>query len=184
VIGVIPGQLLTEALEVLPSRRDGLAVADPERDLVKLCVVERHHATGRIGKGFVTGLGLRDGAFASTVAHDAHNIVVAGCSDDEMAIAVERLTELAGGLVAVRDGRVLAELPLPVAGLLSDRPATEVVARLDAVHAEVAGLGVELEAPFMALSFLALSVIPALKLTDRGLVDVDRFQLVPLAVPR
>ena len=180
VIGVIADQILTRAVSAEPARRDGLAVADPDRDLAKICVVERHHATGRIGKGFVTGFGLRRGAFASTVAHDAHNLVVVGCSDEDMVACIDRLDELGGGLAVAAGGDVVAELPLPVAGLLSDRPATAVVAGLDGVHRALADLGVALEAPFMALSFLALSVIPALKLTDRGLIDVDRFEIVPL----
>jgi adenine deaminase len=181
VIGLVEGQLLTNSLSMAPGRDDGVAVADPARDLAKICVVERHHATGRIGKGFVAGFGLREGAFASTVAHDAHNIVVVGCSDEDMAAAVSRVTELGGGLVVARDCQILAELPLPIAGLLSDRSAREVVECLDVLHRQLAGMGVEIGAPFMALSFLALSVIPDLKLTDRGLVDVTRFELVPVA---
>jgi adenine deaminase len=180
VIGAIEGQILTRALTAEPARRDGLAVADPDRDLAKICVVERHHASGRIGSGFVTGFGLRRGAFASTVAHDAHNLVVVGSSDADMVACIERLGELGGGLAVAAGAEVVAELPLPVAGLLSDRPAGEVVAGLDEVHRALADLGVALEAPFMALSFLALSVIPTLKLTDRGLVDVERFEIVPL----
>jgi adenine deaminase len=180
VLGVIPGQIVTESLAMIPTTENGLAVADPARDLLKICVVERHHATGRIGKGFVTGFGLRRGAFASTVAHDAHNVVLVGCSDADIVTCIERLGEIGGGLVVVADGQVLGDLPLPVAGLLSDRPASEVAERLDRLHALVAGLGGKLKAPFMAQSFLALSVIPALKITDRGLVDVERFALVPL----
>jgi adenine deaminase len=183
VIALIPGQLLTDSLTMAPGRADGLAVADPSRDLAKMCVVERHHATGRVGKGFVTGFGLREGAFASTVAHDAHNVVVVGCSDEDMAVAVARLAELGGGLVVARDGQIQAELALPIAGLMSDQPAEEVVARLDELHRRLAAMGVTIDAPFMALSFLALSVIPALKLTDQGLVDSERFELVPLWAP-
>jgi adenine deaminase len=180
VIGVIPRQLLTESLTENPKVEDGLAVADPERDLAKIAVVERHHATGRIGKGFVTGFGLNHGAFASTVAHDAHNVVVVGTSDEDMATCVEHLKDAGGGIVAVSGGEVLGDLPLPVAGLLSDEPVEVVVQRLDALHEILAGMGVKIEAPFMTLSFLALSVIPALKITDRGLIDVDAFQIVPL----
>ena len=180
VIGVAAGSLITAAETREPRLAGGLAVADPEGDLAKIAVVERHHATGRIGKGFVAGFGLRAGAFASTVAHDAHNIVVVGVDDADMAVCVGRLAELGGGIVAARGGRVVEELALPVAGLLSDRPAEEVVAALDALHAALRDMGVTMASPFMTLSFLALSVIPALKITDHGLVDVERFELVGL----
>ena len=182
VIGIVPEQLLTEHLELPPTVHDGQAVADPERDLAKIAVVERHHATGRLGVGFVRGFGLRRGAFATTIAHDAHNIVVVGASDEDMAICVHRLAELGGGIVAVDGRRVRAELPLPIAGLLADAPADEVVARLDALQAAVELLGVTVPSPFMTLSFLALSVIPSLKITDHGLIDVDRFAVVPVEV--
>lgn len=182
VIAIVPGQLLTEAEVVVPALRDGAAVADPSRDLVKIAVVERHHATGRIGLGFATNLGLRQGAFASSVAHDAHNLVVLGVNDADMALCVKRLAEIGGGIVVAAGGRVLEELPLPVAGLLSDRPLTEVNRMLHELEAVLRGLGVAVPAPFMTASFLALSVIPELKITDRGLVDVNRSELVPLWV--
>ena len=180
VIEVIPGQLLTNCRIEKPTVVASLAVADPARDLAKIAVLERHHATGRVGKGFVTGFGLQRGAFASTVAHDAHNIVVVGASDEDMTMCVGRLEELGGGIVVVDEGRVVAELALPVAGLLADEPFEKVVERLDDAQAKLASLGVTMDSPFMTLSFLALSVIPALKITDRGLVDVDRFELVSL----
>jgi adenine deaminase len=180
VIEVIPGQLLTRCVLHSPALDGEQAVADPDRDLAKIAVLERHHATGRIGKGFVAGFGLRRGAFASTVAHDAHNIVVVGMSDEDMALCVSRLEELGGGIVVADEGRVLGELPLPVAGLLADSPFETVVERLDDAQDKLTSLGVRISSPFMILSFLALSVIPALKITDRGLVDVDRFELVPL----
>lgn len=182
VIEIVPGQLLTNEVHVDAAISGGVAVAAPDRDLAKIAVIERHHATGRIGKGFVTGFGLHRGAFASTVAHDAHNIVVVGVSDEDMAAAVARLEELGGGIVAVAGGVVLEELPLPVAGLLADLPVAEVVERLDRLHEHLATMGVESPSPFMTLSFLALSVIPSLKITDQGLIDVDRFEVVPLKV--
>jgi adenine deaminase len=181
VIEIVAEQLITIERTVDPARSGGHVVADPSRDLAKIAVVERHHATGRVGRGLVTGFGLRDGAFASTVAHDAHNVVAVGVDDASILACAERLQAVGGGIVVARDGRVTGELPLPVAGLLSDRPVEEVVARLDELHAQLRELGVEIQAPFMTLSFLALSVIPALKITDRGLVDVERFELVPLA---
>jgi adenine deaminase len=177
-IRVIPNQLLTAEEAVEGRVAGGCLESDPDRDLAKIAVVERHHATGRVGVGFVTGLGLREGAFASTVAHDAHNVVVVGMDDRSMAACVERLVELGGGIVVARDGRAVADLPLPVAGLMTDRPLAEVAARLRALEGTLRDLGVGLESPFMALSFLALSVIPHLKVTDHGLIDVDRSEVV------
>ena len=177
VIGLVPGQIVSESL--VEELADGSA--DPERDLAKIAVIERHLGTGRIGLGFVRGFGLVRGAFASTFSHDAHNLVVVGMSDEEMALAVQRLVELGGGLVVVDGGEVTAELPLPVAGLISDRPLGDVIAASEATVAGVHALGSEVASPFQSLAFLALSVIPSLKITDRGLVDVDKFELVPLA---
>jgi len=180
VIGLVPGQIVTEALVDEPRVRQGQAHADPERDLAKLAVIERHLGTGRIGLGFVRGFGLRRGALASTFAHDAHNLVVVGMSDEDMAAAAARVAELGGGLVVVDRGEVTAELPLPVAGLISDRPLAGVIEGSAATVAAVRALGSHLESPFQSMAFLALSVIPSLKLTDHGLVDVDRFELVDL----
>jgi adenine deaminase len=180
VIGLVPGQIVTDALVEEPAVADGAAVADAGRDLAKVAVIERHLGTGRVGLGFVRGFGLRRGAIASTFAHDAHNLVVVGMSDPEMARAVARVVELGGGLVVVDGERVTAELPLPIAGLMSDLPLAEVIAASEATVAAVHALGSAVEAPFQSLAFLALSVIPSLKITDRGLVDVDRFEVVPL----
>jgi adenine deaminase len=182
VIGLIEDQVVTESLTSDATVVDGAVVADPGRDLVKIAVVERHLATGRIGLGFVGGSGLQRGALASTVAHDAHNIVVVGASDEDMAYAVTRLAELGGGIVAVSGGGVLAECPLPVAGLLTDAPLEDVIAQSRACNDAAAALGWTGATPFLTLSFLGLSVIPHLKITDRGLVDVDLFELVPLHV--
>jgi adenine deaminase len=156
---------------------------ESDADLAHAAVVERHHATGRIGRGFVTGFGLRHGAIASTVAHDAHNVVVVGASGEDMATAVARLAEIGGGQVAVLNGAVLAEVPLPLAGLMSERSAVEVSGQIELLgRAAAERLGVTVEEPFMQLSFIALSVIPELRLTDGGLVDVDRFAYVPVEV--
>ena len=178
-IGLIRDQILTEHLVLTPSAQDGDVVADPERDLAKIAVVERHHASGRIGLGLVRGFGLRRGAVATTVAHDAHNIVAVGVTDADMARCVERLAEIGGGIAIYEDGELRGELPLPVAGLMTEQPAAAVVESLDHLQAVVRELGSTLAAPFMTLSFLALSVIPALKISDQGLVDVERFSLVP-----
>ena len=182
VIRVIPSQLLTGVETVEPRVSDGELVADPSRDLVKIAVIERHHASGRVGLGFATNVGLQRGAFASTVAHDAHNIVVLGVDDRDMTACARRLAEIGGGIVIAEGGRVVEELPLPIAGLMSDRPLGEVHARMTSMEARLKHMGVSMAAPFMTLSFLALSVIPELKITDRGLVDVTRFELVPLGV--
>ena len=181
-IGVIPAQLLTTTEIVEPCVRDGHLAADASRDLVKIAVLERHHASGRAGLGFATHVGLKRGAFASTVAHDAHNVVVLGVNDEDMAACAARLATIGGGIVIADGGRVVEELPLPVAGLMSDRPLAEVHDRLRSMERRLASMGVTMASPFMTLSFLALSVIPELKITDRGLVDVGRFELVPLAV--
>ena len=181
VIGLIEGQIVTDDLREEPKVEDGFAVADPERDVLKIAVVERHLGTGRIGLGFVKGFGLQRGAIATSLAHDAHNIVVVGVDDGDMARAVGRLSETGGGLVVIADRGVQAELPLPVAGILSDAPFEEVVELSDACLAAVRELGCEFPAPFQTLSFLALSVIPKLKITDQGLIDVEAFEIVGLA---
>jgi adenine deaminase len=182
VIGVIPMQLLTRSEEMEPSVRDGRFVADPARDLVKIAVVERHHASGRVGVGFATHIGLNRGAYASTVAHDAHNMVVVGADDESITACVRRLSEIGGGIVVAEGGQVRGELPLPVAGLMSDRPLAEVDAGINQLESLLREMGVTMQSPFMCLSFLALSVIPELKITDQGLVDVNRFELVPLTI--
>jgi adenine deaminase len=182
VIGVDAGTIVTRALVGEPLRRDGEACADPGHDLAKLAVIERHRDTGRIGVGFAQGFGLQAGALASSHAHDAHNVVVVGMTDEDMAAAANHLRAIGGGQVVVMDGRVIAELPCPIGGLLSDLTFEEVADRARVLEEAAGELGTTLPSPFMAMSFLALSVIPELKLTDRGLVDVDRFELVPLQV--
>ena len=182
VIGIVPGQIVTESLEDEPKLHAGEALADPTRDLAKIAVIERHLGTGQIGLGFVRGFGLQRGAIASSVAHDAHNVVVVGMNDASMAAAVRRLANQGGGIVAVDGAEVLAELPLPIAGLLSDAPLATVVERSRALIEAARELGCTLESPFQHLAFLALSVIPSLKITDQGLVDVDKFELVPLEI--
>lgn len=182
VIGIIPDQLLTESLVMDAAMRDGLAVADPDRDLLKMAVVERHHASGKMGLGFVRGLGLTRGAIAGTVAHDHHNLVVIGADDLSMWTAAMAVAEAGGGQAVALGQEVLSVLPLPIAGLMSDRPIEEVRDQARHLLAAARSLGARLREPFMAMSFLALEVIPALKLTDQGLVDVERFELVPLFV--
>ncbi len=180
VIGIVPGQIVTEKLVLAPKVAGGLVVADTDRDLLKIAVVERHMASGNIGLGFVRGMGLRDGAIATSVAHDSHNIIVVGIGDADMRRAVLAVEKENGGAAVVVGGEVLATLPLPVAGLMSTHPAAEVAAAAEQVTGAARGLGCRLEHPLIALSFLALPVVPALKITDRGLVDVESFQLVGL----
>lgn len=181
-IGIIPNQIETEAPAVEVTVRDGVVLADPERDLAKLAVVERHGGTGRVGLGLVEGLGLRAGALASSVAHDSHNLIAVGMDDGDLLTALSHLVEQGGGLAVAAGGRVLASLPLPIAGLMSDRPVPETAAALRALERETRELGVSMAHPFGVLSFLALPVIPKLRLTDRGLVDVEQGKVVPLWV--
>ena len=184
MIGLVPGQIRTSVARRGAAEPRGLrASPTPTRDLAKVVVLERHLETGRVGRGFVRGFGLERGAFGSTVAHDAHNLIVVGVEDEAM---LRGRAPPAGARRRDRrrraPARVLAELPLPVAGLLSDRPLAEVLAASRAVADAVASLGVRFPQPIQTLAFLSLSVIPALKITDRGLVDVERFELVPLAL--
>jgi adenine deaminase len=180
IIGLVPHQVTTELLVEDAPVADGEITANVGRDILKLAVVERHHATGNIGLGLVRGFGLSAGAFASSVAHDAHNIVVVGANDPDMKAAVEKVVAMQGGLAVVKDGVILEALPLSIAGLMSPLPIQRVDEKLSRLEQTIAALGGKAEHPFMSLAFLALSVIPALKLTDKGLVDVTRFCFVPL----
>ena len=180
VIGIIPEQVVTDDLRLEPTVKDGAVLSDPARDLLKMAVVERHHCTGNVGLGLVTGAGLKRGAIASSVAHDSHNIVTIGVNDDEMQAAVAAIARMGGGQVVIADGEVQAACPLPIAGLMSDRPLEEVGGQAEAMARAAHALGCTLPDPLMTMSFLALPVIPALKLTDKGLVDVNKFDFVPL----
>ncbi len=182
VIGVVPNQIITRSFRTRPEVVDGYVVADVERDVLKMAVVERHRGTGNVGLGLVSGFGLERGAIATSVAHDSHNIAAVGTGSEEIFLAVSKVLEMGGGLVVVDDGKVTAYLPLPIAGLLSDRSMEEVAEKIEEMVEAARGLGSNLEDPFMTLSFLCLPVIPELKLTDRGLVDVNRFDFVPLFV--
>jgi len=182
IIGAIPDQLITDHLIEETPQHAGNVVADIERDILKMAVIERHLATGRVGKGVVRGLGLKRGAIASTVAHDHHNIVVIGVDDQSMLTAAHAVSDTGGGMAATEGDSILAQLPLSIAGLMSDQPIERVRDQMDDMLRAAHRLGSPLHDPFMAMSFLALPVIPSLKLTDHGLVDVDKFQLVPLFV--
>ena len=180
VIVAVEGLIVTEAATARLPVRDGRVLPDPAQDVLKLVAIERHGRNGNVGRGFVRGFGLRAGALATTVAHDSHNLLIAGADDQSMLTAAAAVRRLGGGQVVAQGERVLAELPLPVAGLMSDLPVGEVAKRSQALQAAAAALGCRLSRPFMALSFLALPVIPHLKLTDRGLFDVDRFAFTDL----
>jgi len=182
VIGLIPDQLLTENRVMKVPKKNGVVISDIRRDVIKITVVERHHGTGNIGLGMVQGFGLKKGALASSVVHDSHNIISLGCNERDIYGAVKEVEKMGGGLVAVKDREVLAALPLPIAGLMSDRPLHEVAQGWEEMRKAARNLGCCLEEPFMALSFLALPVIPELKITDKGLVDVTKFTHVPLFV--
>lgn len=179
VIDIVPDQIITARSTAPPTVADGEAIADPRRDLLKIALIERHSGSGRIGIGFVRGFGLKLGALGGTVAHDAHNIIVVGADDDSMRQAVDLMLEMRGGLVAVA-GREVATLPLPIAGLMSEEPIEVVADQQRRLLATARRMGCPLTDPFMTLSFLALTVIPELKITDRGLLDVTAARLVPL----
>jgi adenine deaminase len=181
-IGAIENQLVTEHLVMEATIRDGLAVADAGRDLLKMAVIERHGVNGNVGKGFIKNIGLKAGALASSVAHDHHNLVVVGADDASMMTAARAVEAMGGGLAVAHGEAVLAQLALPIAGLMSDQPIEQTRRGFDQVLAAAHTLGSELHDPFMAMSFMALEVIPHLKLTDVGLVDVDRFEVVSLFV--
>jgi adenine deaminase len=176
----MPGKIVTEFLHLTLPYRDGLRHPDMAQDVAKVVVFERHGRDGTIGRGFVKGFGLRSGAIASSIGHDAHNIIAVGHDDADMALAVNRLIALQGGFVVANDAAVRAELALPVAGLMSDRPAAEVEQSLRVLRDILRDLGCLLDEPFVQLAFLPLSVVPHLKITNRGLVDVDEFRLISL----
>lgn len=178
VIGLIPNEILTKWLRLKPKIKNGMAVSDTQRDILKIAVVDRHRASGNIGCGFVNGIGLKRGAIATSIAHDSHNIISVGENDKDMAAAINRIIAMQGGLVILRDGRVLGELPLPIAGLMSDKSARSVANRLDKLERIAKRLGVETENPFITLSFLSLPVIPELRVTDLGVVDVTKGRIV------
>ena len=180
VIQLIPGQILTKKAMKKILLRDGVAYPNIKEDILKIVVVERHRATGNIGIGFVQGFGIRRGAIGSSVAHDSHNFVIVGTNDEDILKAIMAMKAMGGGLVVVLEGKVLASLPLPIAGLMAEASVSQVNLRLTALHRAAKTLGCKLPDPFMTLSFLSLPVIPELKITDKGLVDVNQFKIVPL----
>jgi len=182
VIGIIPDQIITDYREMDPTIRDGLVASDPQRDLLRLYVIERHRASGNIGKGLVNGFGMKKGAIATSIGHDSHNIITVGVEDRDLLKAVTTVNKMGGGIAVVEDGVVIESLELPIAGLMSNKPLEFVHDQTRKLLQAVRTLGVALEDPLMTLSFLALPVIPRLKLTDTGLVDVEKFDHVDLFV--
>jgi adenine deaminase len=182
IIEIVPNQIVTKSPIEPPKIDNEKIVSDVGRDILKLVVVERHRATGNVGVGFVRGFRLKRGALGSTVAHDAHNVVVVGTNDGDIIAAVEALEKMRGGQVAILDGKIEASLSLPIAGLVSDQPLEAVIEKITKLNAAAAKLGSDLPAPFMTLSFLSLSPIPELKLTDQGLVDAINLKLTSLIV--
>jgi adenine deaminase len=182
VMDIVPGQIITGQRIMEAMISEGKAVADSYRDILKIAVIERHTGSGNVGKGFVRGFGLKRGAIASSVAHDSHNIIVVGTNDDDMNAAIRAIVKMGGGLAAAYDKKVCADLALPIAGLMSQEPIPAVRYRMDRLISVARQLGTILSDPFMTLSFLALPVIPELKITDKGLVDVARFKIVSLFV--
>ena len=182
MIEIVLNQIVTKEIIEMVTIGNGRVVADVGCDILKLVVVERHRATGNVGVGFVRGFKLKSGALGSTVAHDAHNVVVVGTKDADIAMAIKELEKLQGGQVAVANGVVKAELALPIAGLVSDKPLNEVIERIEKLNAAARELGCELEAPFMTLSFVSLSPILELKLTDQGLIDAVNLRATSLFV--
>jgi adenine deaminase len=179
VIEVIPGQIVTRRLNLKIPAENGVITPDIEQDLLKIVVLERHCQSGNIGRGLIKGFGITKGAIASSVAHDSHNVVAVGTNDADIYTAVKELERLNGGIALVVNGKVSASVPLPIAGLLSTQPLEKVVDALEEINKQAAGLGCKLSAPFATLSFMALPVIPELRLTDLGLVDVNAFKLIP-----
>jgi len=180
VIGVVPHQIITKKITAPPLIKDGQMISNPRQDILKIVVVERHRASGNIGKGFVKGFGLKKGALASSVAHDSHNIIAVGVDDKSIFNACVEIVKMGGGL-AVADGeKILSKMPLPIAGLMTDKPLQEVMSGLEKLIAASHKLGCRLDDPFMTLSFLALPVIPELKITDRGLVDVNKMRFTSI----
>lgn len=182
VIGIVPNQLVTHHRILKPKVENGEVIADTKRDIVKIFILERHTTSGRIGKGLIQGLGIRKGAVATSISHDSHNIIVAGVNDEDIFKAVIQINRIGGGMAVVANGKFLADVKLPIAGLMSDKPMLDVAYDIKKLKKAIRELGSTLEDPMMTLSFMALPVIPELKLTDYGLIDVINFKQVDLFV--
>ena len=182
VIEIIPARVGTYERHIELEVKDGKVQCDVSKDVLKAAVFERHHETGKVGYGFVKGFGIKGGAMAATVAHDAHNLLVVGTNDEDMALAANTLVECGGGMVAVKDGKVLGLVPLPIAGLMSDRPLAEMAEKVEGLDKAWKEIGCDIVSPFMTMALIPLACLPELRLTNRGLVDCTKFELVPLFV--
>ncbi len=180
VIGLIPDQIITEHLVEDVKAKDGFAVPDVDRDILKVSVIERHNASEVSSIGFVKGIGIKEGAMVSSIAHDSHNLVAVATNDDDLVHAAVQIVRMQGGIALVMDGEVTASLPLPIAGLMSEKTVEEVSDGIQELKTAAKNLGTTLDEPFMAMAFLSLPVIPKLKITDKGLVDVERFRFIDL----
>jgi len=180
VIQLIPDQIVTKKVLMKMVLKDGVAFPNIKEDILKIAVMERHRATGNVGLGFVQGFGLKRGAIGSSVAHDSHNLVIVGTNDEDMLETVMVIKKMGGGLAVVSGGKVLASLALPIAGLMTDGSVIQANHRLEILLQAAKSLGCKLPDPFMTVSFISLPVIPELKITDKGLVDVNKFKIVPL----
>jgi adenine deaminase len=182
VIKITPGQIITEENIEVPKIEDGFVVSDTKRDILKIAVIERHHASEEVSVGLVKGIGMKKGALGSSVAHDSHNIIVVGTNDKDMLNVGAAIAKMGGGLAISVDEKIVDSLPLPIAGLMSDRPLLEVKENLDSIYKTAKNLGVTVDNPFMSIAFLSLEVAPHLKITNKGLVDVDNSKIVDLFV--
>lgn len=183
VIGLIKDQILTDEIHFDMELVDGEVRPDLERDILKICVLERHKGTGNVGRGFVKGFNLKEGAFASTIAHDSHNLIAVGTNDEDLYKAIMRLGEINGGLVVACRGKILEDLLLPIAGLMTTEDAPKISEKMESLEEKVSKLGCKVKSPFTVLSFLSLPVIPKLRITDYGLVDAERSKIVELFIP-
>ncbi|MEA2021553.1 MAG: adenine deaminase C-terminal domain-containing protein, partial [Candidatus Caldatribacteriota bacterium] len=182
IIKIIPGQVITEKEIERPKTKDGLVVADVEKDILKVAVIERHQASEKVSLGLVKGIGLKKGAIGSSVAHDCHNIIIIGTNEKDMMNVGAAIAKMGGGLAISVDEKIINSLPLPIAGLMSDKTLPEVKKNMDSIYKTAQELGVTVGNPFMAIAFLSLEVIPHLKITNLGLIDVDQSKIVDLFV--
>ena len=178
VINIVPDQIITKKTMEKPLVENGLVVPDTKRDILKIAVVERHKGTGNIGLGLIKGFGLKKGAVASSVAHDSHNIIAIGTNDEDIEKAIKEIEIMQGGLVMVLNGEAIGKMELPLAGILSLEPAEAAAGQLHDIETLVKVMGVSLDSPFTALSFMALPVIPEIRITDKGMIDVEKFEVI------